>query len=299
MAAIRVLVVEDEAPIRRILSDALAKHEGYEVASAEDGQTALEFLKARDFDWDLVITDLMMPRMSGTELIHALRTDAPHIGCLVLTAYKNDTNVISCLKNGAYDYVLKPVELKQLFQVLRRAVDRHKRFSEPPDALEVTSEVRGWVELTAPSDYEYVERFRKFSHVLGNVPLSAAEREDICMIMDELGQNAVEWGNRGDSSKKIRLSYCIFDDRIVFKIEDEGAGFDPDALRDPSQNPIEHLMLRMQEGKRAGGYGVFLSRKLMDETTYSDAGNAVLLTKYFKARPDTTPPTNPSPPSAE
>ena len=102
--------------------------------------------------------------------------------------------------------------------------------------------------------------------------------------MDELGQNAVEWGNRNDRKKQIHLSYCVFNDRIVFKVEDEGEGFDPGTLRDPSIDPLKHIMERMKEGKRAGGYGVFISKKLMDDVIYSESGNTVLMTKFFKDR---------------
>jgi anti-sigma regulatory factor (Ser/Thr protein kinase) len=112
--------------------------------------------------------------------------------------------------------------------------------------------------------------------------MATEEKEAIRLAIDEIGTNAVEWGNRGDRSKKIRISYCLFDDRIVFKVEDEGDGFDPDALGDPSVDPLAHIMARMQSGKRAGGYGVFLTKNVMDEVIYSDKGNVVLMTKYLE-----------------
>jgi CheY-like chemotaxis protein/anti-sigma regulatory factor (Ser/Thr protein kinase) len=281
MDTYKILVVEDEPHIRKIVSDVLGKVPEYLVNTASDGQDAMEKLEAESFKYNVLLTDMMMPRMSGYELICNVREKAPDIACVILTAHKNDSNVVSCLERGAFDYILKPVSVEKLLQTIRRAIERLKRFDGGEDKLEIKQELEGWVELTAPTDFEYVERFQKFTSLLGNVPLSTDDKEDIKVVIDELGQNAVEWGNREDKDKKISLSYCIFNDRIVFKIEDEGEGFCSDTLRDPSVDPLQHIMMRMEEGKRAGGYGVYISRQLMDEVVYNDKGNMVILTKFF------------------
>jgi len=285
MDSARILVVDDDAAIRRVIGQVLRKSGGHEVHSASDGEEALAFLEERGYDWDLVITDLLMPRLDGVGLIRALRERAPQVSSLVLTAHKRDQRVVECLELGAFDYILKPVHVKDLLQTVRRAWARHQRFHGHTDQVEITSEFEGWVELTAPSDFEYVERFQKFTSLLGDVPLAKEERDNIRLAVDELGQNAVEWGNRKDRTKRIHLSYCVFEDRIVLKIEDEGEGFDVEALGDPSANPLEHIMSRLSSGKRVGGYGIFLSKKLVDEVDYSDKGNVVLLTKYFSSNP--------------
>lgn len=281
MAKKRILVVDDEPHIRKVLTTVLGKCPDYHVETARDGREALDFLEAREFDWDLVISDMMMPRMNGYELIRALKEAAPQVSSLVLTAHKDDSNVVKCLQTGAYDFLLKPLSVEKLLAAVRHALERHDRFDGHGDNFNVRSELEGWVELTAPSDFEYVERFQRFTSLLGNVPISDEDKEDIRVAIDELGQNAVEWGNKQDRNKQIHLSYCIFRDRIVFKIEDEGAGFNPDNLNDPSKDPLEHILNRMQEGKRAGGYGIFITRQLMDDIVYNERGNTVILTKYF------------------
>ena len=73
-------------------------------------------------------------------------------------------------------------------------------------------------------------------------------------------------------------------DRIVFRIEDEGAGFDVDALADPSKDPLAHIMERMSDGKRMGGYGIFMTRKVMDDVIFSERGNVVIMTKRLRKR---------------
>lgn len=280
----RILIVEDEAPMRKILADILAKagKDGeYAVDTAADGVEGLQKLEGANFDFDLVLTDIMMPRMSGTELLMKIKEKAPQLPVVVLTAYPKDENVLWCLKNGASDFLAKPVSVPSLVNCIRRVFERQRHFQED-GGIEVTSGVKGWVELTAPSKFEYVERFQRFTAQLYDTELSDREREDIRVAIGELGQNAIEWGNREDAAKKIHLSYCLFNDRIVFKIEDEGVGFDATKLADPSKNPLEHIMERMQSGKRLGGYGIFITKSLMDDIVYNDKGNVVLITKYLR-----------------
>ncbi|MBN1256273.1 MAG: response regulator [Planctomycetes bacterium] len=282
MEKYRILVVDDEPQIRKILTTVLKKNEAYEVFDAEDGDQALEFLKERNFDWDLVVTDMQMPRMNGFELITELNKQTPKIATLVLTAHKSDENVVKCLEQGAFDYIEKPIAVKEFLKTVHIALERYKRFAGQDDDLTVKQEIPGWIEITAPSDFEYVERFRKFTSILGDTPLTEDEKNDIRVAIDELGQNAIEWGNRKEREKRIHLSYCLFEDRIVFKVEDEGEGFDVEKLRDPSKDPFAHIAARMQEGKRAGGYGVHMTKKLMDDIVYNEKGNVVIFTKLFE-----------------
>ncbi|MBN2713072.1 MAG: response regulator [Planctomycetes bacterium] len=277
-----ILVVDDELNIRKLIRNVLSKIPGFVVETASDGTEAVEFLESNNYNVNLIITDMQMPRMNGLELIKEVLKDHPTIPIVVLTAHKNDRNVIECLEQGSVEYLTKPISVDKLQQVVKRVLDRHARFEGAGEKIEVKSEVKGWIEITAPTDFEYVERFQKFTALLGSLPINDEVREDIRVAVDELGQNAVEWGNRNNRTKRIHLSYCVFKDRIVFKIEDEGEGFDPEQLRDPSVDPLAHIMERMKEGKRAGGYGVFITGKLMDDITYSERGNVVVMTKIFK-----------------
>ena len=149
----------------------------------------------------------------------------------------------------------------------------------PAEEMEVSANLRDWVELTASTDVEYLSRFRAFTEVLLSSKLDEEAREDIRLAIEEIGRNAIEWGNRGDRSKKIHLAYCLFPDRLVIKIEDEGEGFIPEDLDDPSIDPVAHIHRRRREGKRVGGYGIYIVRKVMDEVLFSKKGNSVIMTK--------------------
>jgi len=290
----RILIVEDEPPIRKLLVKIFSKIPQYQVSSAGDGVEALEAF-ARSGPFDLVISDIQMPRMSGEELVEHIMKQWPGTAVLMLTAHRTDESVIRCLEHGALDFLTKPLDVAKLIKAVDRALDRREHLHQDLGDLDVKSSVRGWVELTAPSHFEYVERFQRFTQQLYATELTRDEQEDIRVAINEIGQNAVEWGNRQDLSKHIRLSYCLFKDRVVFKVEDEGEGFDVAKLKDPSRDPIAHIMERVSAGKRMGGYGIFMTKTIMDEVVYSERGNIVVMTKYFGAsrRPA---PKIPSPP---
>ena len=278
----RILVVEDEPPMRNLLVKIFSKTGEYQVSSAEDGLKALEACE-RQGSFDLVVSDVQMPGLAGDELVGRILDRWPGTAIIMLTAMRNDETVVACLKRGALDYLTKPIDVAKLLRAAERALSRRQQLPRELPGLEVKSDVHGWVELTAPSHFEYVERFQRFVQQLYESTMNREDVEDVRVAIDEIGQNAVEWGNREDPGKRIHLSYCMFKDRVVFKVEDEGEGFDVKALQDPSRDPVAHIMERISAGKRMGGYGIFMSRSIMDDIQYSERGNVVVMTKLFSS----------------
>ena len=101
----RVLVADDEKVIREILSDFLTM-EGYVVRTVEDGQAALDELEQRSYN--LVITDLKMPRMGGIELLEEINRRGVGVLTVIMTGFGTVETAIDAMKKGAYDYILKP-----------------------------------------------------------------------------------------------------------------------------------------------------------------------------------------------
>lgn len=134
----KVLVVDDEASIRRILETRL-KLAGYNVATAADGQEALE--QFNSFQPDLVILDVMLPKMDGYEVCREIRktSDTPII---MLTAVADVSNRIQGLEIGADDYVVKPFSPSELEArikaVLRRTVERHQEVGQSKSSNVIT-----------------------------------------------------------------------------------------------------------------------------------------------------------------
>ncbi len=123
----RVLIVDDEKFIRDILADFLGM-EGYIVRTAEDGTAALsELTKAH---YDLIISDLKMPRMGGIELLDAIGTAAPNALTVIMTGFGTVETAIDAMKRGAYDYILKPFKVEEVIRVVQRGLEKQRLAAE-------------------------------------------------------------------------------------------------------------------------------------------------------------------------
>jgi response regulator RpfG family c-di-GMP phosphodiesterase len=123
----RVLVVDDEKLIRDILADFLGM-EGYIVRTAEDGAAAMaELNRAR---YDLVISDMKMPRMGGIELLEQLGRTAPHVVTVIMTGFGTVETAIEAMKRGAYDYILKPFKVEEVIRIVQHGLEKQRLAAE-------------------------------------------------------------------------------------------------------------------------------------------------------------------------
>lgn len=285
MGTTRILAVDDEEHVRRLLKDALEMR-GYEVETACDGVDAAR--KLRDREFDILITDLLMPRMDGRRLAELASQIRPGIGIVVITAHPSDSTVLETFAHGAVDYLFKPVDLRDLFRAVR-TVERQR--SELLGAIplgpgtgtpvRIESPREGWVEFEAPSHQLYIEVFANLFKILVRKGLSEEELDDVRIAVHELGSNAVEWGNEGDPRRPVRISAMIEPGQLVLVIEDQGSGFRPEHVPNPIADPEGVAEARRASGKRPGGYGIAMARAAMDEVFYNRAGNTVVMTKRF------------------
>ena len=123
----RILVVDDEKVIRDMLADFLGM-EGYVVRTAEDGTSALGELEKSHYD--LVISDLKMPRMGGIQLLDAIGKTAPDALTVIMTGFGTVETAIDAMKRGAYDYVLKPFKLDEVVHVVQRGIEKQRMAAE-------------------------------------------------------------------------------------------------------------------------------------------------------------------------
>ncbi len=119
----RVLIVEDDASQREMLVGFL-RDLGVETEEAEDGRQALDLLHSQLID--LVVTDLRMPRMEGSELLREIKDLNPEIGVVLVTAFGTVQGAVEALKAGACDYLLKPLDLDEVEHVLRRCLEERQ-----------------------------------------------------------------------------------------------------------------------------------------------------------------------------
>ena len=119
----RILVVDDERVIRDILADFL-KEEGYAVTTVEDGMAALEELHRTSYN--LVISDLKMPRMGGLELVQQITEESLPVLTVIMTGFGTVETAIEAMKRGAYDYILKPFKVEEVVHIVQRGLDRQR-----------------------------------------------------------------------------------------------------------------------------------------------------------------------------
>ena len=121
MNPVRVLIVEDEENERTGLAE-LVSAWGYKTETARDGVEGLE--KVASFSPSVILTDLKMPRMSGMQLLEQLNAEAESIAIILLTAQGSIDNAVQAMRNGAYDYISKPVDFSRLRAILQNASAR-------------------------------------------------------------------------------------------------------------------------------------------------------------------------------
>lgn len=132
----RILVVDDEIVIRELLVDILTD-EGFVVATAPDGKAALNMLQESN-GYCAIFTDIMMPEMDGIELIRRARRIDPAIVCIVMTGYATLDTARAAVKEGAYDYVLKPFNLSEIKLAVSNALERRRLSTENARLLEIS-----------------------------------------------------------------------------------------------------------------------------------------------------------------
>ncbi len=126
----KILVVDDELSMRQFL-EILLKKEGHEVVCAPDGQEALSRFGSQDFD--LIISDIKMPKVDGLELLRKVKEKRPTLAVIMVTAYASPEDAIAAMKAGAYDYLTKPFKLEEIKSVIQNALE-HTAGQVKPEA---------------------------------------------------------------------------------------------------------------------------------------------------------------------
>ncbi|RJQ44087.1 MAG: sigma-54-dependent Fis family transcriptional regulator [Nitrospiraceae bacterium] len=121
--SIRILIVDDEEPIRRLLHKELSR-KGFHTDTAENGNAALQKLMQSSFE--IILLDIMMPGMDGISLLKKLKNDPASPAIIVLTGKATVDTAVGAMKNGAYDYLTKPYKLEELSIVIGRAYEQRK-----------------------------------------------------------------------------------------------------------------------------------------------------------------------------
>jgi two-component system response regulator AtoC len=124
---IHILIVDDEPIMRESLSDWL-RDDGYSILTAESGPKALKVLDTRD--WSVLIVDLKMPGMDGIELMREVRKANKEVPIIIMTAYATVDTAVKAMREGAYDYVVKPFDPEEMALIIRKLVAHQRLIQE-------------------------------------------------------------------------------------------------------------------------------------------------------------------------
>jgi CheY-like chemotaxis protein/anti-sigma regulatory factor (Ser/Thr protein kinase) len=274
----RILIVDDDPDVHNLLTVALAQA-GRHFESARDGLEGLQRVEAEP--WDLVITDVVMPGLDGLALLARIRQLRPETRVVVMTVASTAENIIDAIRKNAFAWFSKPFTL----DAVREMVDHALAETDFGDDIEVISASPNWLGLRLRCRMETATRILQFIREM-DLRLPPEQKEDVVVAFREILLNAIEHGGGNDPDKRVRIQYVRAKHALLYYVQDPGRGFSLDALNHaaaahPERPPEEHIGVRQGMGMRAGGYGILITRALVDELIYNDAGNEVLLIKYL------------------
>ncbi len=289
----KILVVDDSAVDRRLVAGLLRKGDDYALEFADDGFDALARLE--ESPPDLILTDMIMPRLNGLELVGRVRATRRRIPVILMTSQGNEELAASALSQGAASYVPKRGLASELLPTVQRILALKEQWSQHERLMQHM--VRSECEFLLRNDTSLIPSlvgYLQSSLTMTNL-VDDADRMRIGVALEEALINAIHHGNLEVSSDlrqvslesyhdlvRLRSQQSPYRDRQVhvfarfsrdeaeFRIRDEGPGFDPQSL--PAPDDPANL-------DRPSGRGLVLMRFVMDEVLFNEQGNEVVLRK--------------------
>ncbi len=291
----KILVVEDSSVDRVLVGGLLGKEPTWEIEFAHDGREGLDRVIASNSDHplpDVIVTDLQMPRMDGLELVRQVRRSHPQVPVVLITSYGSEQIAVDALRAGATSYTPKSMLQSALVRTIKQVLEmsKHMRFSRDagmPASRQIAFVLENESTLIGPT----------IEHLQENLPSwSDRDRLQIGMALDEALVNAMHHGNlEVDSSlrdgedereyydqirarkqvdpfrhRRVRIEAEFSDKHICVQISDDGRGFDPRGVPDPTSDCNLH---------KVSGRGLFLIRSFMDQVAHNLTGNQITMTK--------------------
>ncbi|MCP4398293.1 MAG: response regulator [bacterium] len=271
MKKVRVLVVEDSKTMQLFLRNLLEPAD-YDVLVANSGENGIElFQKAmiENAPFDIVLTDVVMPGMSGIDLLKKIKTLNHDTVVVVLTSDANVDTAIEALNFGANNFLHKPPNSEEILNVMWRATKQREIFLENEELNPYTERS---IHIEIPSQLKFI---KGISHnIIADAKLMGYDENDlrdkIPVTIDEAVTNAIKHGNKFQEDKKVYIEISIDNGRIKMVVADEGEGFDVSKVPDPT-DPMNFL--------KPSGRGILFMSIGMDEVRYNEKGTILTLIK--------------------
>jgi DNA-binding response OmpR family regulator len=274
----KALVVEDELDTSQILAEHLRRW-GFEPTVLNEGKPAVPWV--REHQPDVILLDLLLPGMDGFTICENLKLerDTNRIPVVMITALQGHEDKVRGLTVGANRYLMKPFTATELSRAIQDAFAWR-------DELEKHG-TEGEVHFHLQSDTQYLDELNGLlSSLFLFSGLTQSQVKQLTTAVRELGTNAIEWGHQKQVDRIVDVTYRIDPEKITIVIRDNGPGFDPNHVPHAASpdDPVAHMMVRETLGIREGGFGILMSRGLVDELKYNEKGNEVRLVKNFPPR---------------
>ena len=228
--------------------------------------------------YDVIITSPVTPAARDLAIVMEAREQQPGIRTIVIAPELTAADIITALRNEVYSCFAMPVAPDELRDAVAQALDA----DHWKNGIEVISALPNWIALRVSCRRMTADRMTRYvSELAGDV--ETPHRNDLATAFREVLLNAMEHGAGFDPDKVIEVAAVRTARAIVYYFKDPGPGFNPKApgLVATDDDPLSHLTYREAEGKRAGGFGMLLTAKLVDEVHYNERGNEVFLVKHL------------------
>jgi len=272
-----VLIVDSSPETNQLLADIFDQEE-WDIHLAKDNQQAFDLAQQRIYD--LIITGERTSSSEDLELLRQLRRVRPHTRLIILAHEFIPGDVLRSIREHALSYFARPFSAVKLAEII------HIALTEPygDDGIEILSATDNWVRLYVRCDVLTANRLIQFYREASGLP--GHETEEVATAIREILLNAMEYGGKFNPSQHLEVAFVRTSHMLLCKIKDPGAGFSLEqikhsAVANPPDQPFRHMEEREALGMRPGGFGILMSKKLVDELLYNDKGNEVLLIKYL------------------
>jgi anti-sigma regulatory factor (Ser/Thr protein kinase)/ActR/RegA family two-component response regulator len=274
----RVLIIGSHTPISREIGSALTKA-SLPMAYAAGPADALKRLRAKRFD--VVITSADSDIDENLALLEEMRSIRPGLKCIVLAQHSTPDKVINALRARVFGCFTPPFDTQEIATLAASAASDVASH----DDIEILSARPGWVSIRAHCRLVTAERLLSFAKEL-SAQLPEDAKQEIIQAFREILMNAMEHGAKFNPEQVVEVNAIRTARTMVFRVRDPGNGFKKEALShaavgNPADEPTAHILLRKEQGMRAGGYGLLLASGTVDELIYNATGNEVILIKYL------------------
>lgn len=271
-----MLVVAD-VNLNPALFDHLLRQE-WSVEYASSNAEALSRVQREPFD--LIVTAEGTSAKDDIRLLQRIRLVRPHTRMIILTDDRTQEDVVLALRQRAFSFFSAPYSVEALLDMIHMALEKPCW----DDGIELVFSTPVWIRLLVRCSQTTADRMMQYFHEIVDLP--EEEKSQVAYAVREMLTNAMLYGGKFDPAQYVEISYFRARHAITCRIKDPGEGFTLDelhhaAVANPADDPFRHIPIREASGLRPGGYGILLSRHLVDELVYNEQGNEVLLVKYL------------------